>query len=211
MGKKQKCYITNFATFQANDNGTGKVRIVRDEAGNEIGFEVKGMLTVFDVRNENGGVFTSTSYDKFVDDYFIKNSLNVALCLLHDDSDIRNVCGYVKSMTKTDSGVEIVGFVPKAAYYYNLIKAYIEAGILQGFSNAGWVEDGEYDEETDTLKITEFALMHAALVVNPADTGAKLQTVNTIFKGFIQNEPIQHTEDPIDNEVNPDNSLDGWA
>lgn len=173
--------IRNFATFTSTDGG--KVRIVRNEAGEETGFELSGMLTAFNVANENGGVFHSDSYDKFVDEYFVRNSLNVPLCLLHNDTDIRNLAGYVKTMTKTESGVEMTAFVPRAAYYYNLIKAYVEAGILQGFSNAGGVTEGWYDKETNELHITGFALQHVALVCEPADTSATF-VANTAFSGF---------------------------
>ena len=198
--EKKKVYITNFTRFEAIKDGSGRIAIVRDDAGTEIGFEVKGVLTTFDVRNENGYVFTKQSYDKFVDDYFIKNSLNVPLCLLHNDWDIRSICGYVKSMTKTDSGVEIVGFVPKSAYYYNLIKSYVENGILQGFSNAGGIMDAEWNSDLDAVLIKDFALMHAAIVCSPADTGAKLQVENTVFKGF-EPQKVQPEPEPVVNEI----------
>lgn len=206
--EKKKCYITNFATLSAHDGG-GRYRVVRNEAGEELGIEVSGVLTTFDVRNENGGVFHSGSYDKFVDEYFVKNSLNVPLCLYHNDWDIRMVCGVVKTMTKTDSGVEMTGWIPKTAYFYNLIKSQIDNGILQGFSNAGGVIEADYDFDTDTMDIKEFALLHAALVASPADTGATLRTVNTVFRGFEKQEKqtaksaenVSVEEEPIDNEV----------
>ena len=215
MEKKQsvkQCFITNFTTFTAHDGG-GRYRIVRDETGKEIGIEVLGTLTTFDVRNENGGVFRKESYDKFVDDYFLANSLNVPLCLYHNDWDIRMVCGVVKSMTKTDSGVDMVGYIPSTAYFYNLIKAQIDSGILQGFSNAGGIVKAKWEEDEETgevtLDIKEFALIHAALVATPADTGATLRTVNTKFLGFEkQNERhAERTEADNaleDNEVTPD-------
>ena len=148
----------------------------------------------FDVPNENGTEFTKESYDKFVDEYFIAHSVNVPLVLYHNDTDPRTVAGIVKSMTKTDSGVEIVGWIPRTAYYYNLIKSQIAEGILQGFSNYGGMRDYEWDDENDAIKVTDFALMHASLVATPADTGAWLEAQNTAFHGF---------EPPIDNEFNP--------
>ena len=105
--KREITQITNFATFTSREGDDSLVKVIRNDAGEEVGFELSGTLTTFDLRNENGGVFRSGSYDKFVDDYFVKHSLNVPLCLLHDDTDIRNLCGVVKSMTKTDNGVEI--------------------------------------------------------------------------------------------------------
>lgn len=192
---KNKLIIRNFTTLQAFEGGQ-RYRVVRNEAGEETGIEVSGVLTTFDVPNENGTEFTRESYDKFVDDYFIAHSVNVPLVLYHNDRDPRTVAGIVKSMTKTDSGVEIVGWIPRTAYYYNLIKAQIAEGILQGFSNAGGMRDYEWDDENNAIKVTDFALMHASLVATPADTGAWLEVQNTAFNGFV-------SEDPIDNEVNP--------
>lgn len=203
--EKKRVFITNFTRFEAVKDGSGRIAIVRDDAGTEIGFEVKGTLTTFDVRNENGYIFTKQSYDKFVDEYFIKNSLNVPLCLLHNDWDPRTLCGIVKSMTKTDSGVEIVGFVFKSAYYYNMIKDQIERGLYQGFSNAGGIMEAEYNSDTDSLIVKDFALMHAAIVCSPADTGAKLKAMNTVFKGFEQkrddDEPSADEPVPVVNEI----------
>lgn len=183
MKLRKKVVVRNFTTLQTYDGG-GRVRVVRNDAGEETGFEVRGILTTFDVVNANGGLFRRDSYDKFVDDYFIANSMNVPLVLYHNDTDPRTVCGIVRNMTKTDTGVEIIGYVPRSAYYYNLIKSQIEEGILQGFSNYGGVTDMEWDDETEAMEIKEFALLHASLVATPADTGAMLKTVNTVFSGF---------------------------
>ena len=179
---KKRIEVKSFATLTSYDDNDGKIKIVRNDAGEEIGFEVKGTLTKFDYRNENDATFKSGSYDKFVDEYFIRNSLNVPVCLQHNDYDIRNICGKVKELTKTESGVEVVAYVPKSAYYYNLIKNYIQEGILQGFSNAGYALEGEYSEK-DGFSIEEFALLHVALVTTPADVNGVFQQ-NTIFKGF---------------------------
>lgn len=181
--EKKKIEVKNFTTFKSYDDG-GKVRIVKNDAGEEIGFELSGTLTKFDYRNENDMTFKSGSYDRFVDDYFISHSLNVPVCLQHNDCDIRNVCGKVKEMTKTDSGVDVVVYVPKSAYYYNLIKNYVNEGILQGFSNAGYATMAEYSSEEGEI-ITEFALLHVALVTTPADVNGIFRK-NTLFKGFGQ-------------------------
>lgn len=181
--KKKKIEVKNFTTFKSFDDG-GKVRIVKNEAGEEIGFELSGTLTKFDYRNENDMTFKSGSYDRFVDDYFISHSLNVPVCLQHNDCDIRNVCGKVKEMTKTESGVDVVVFVPKSAYYYNLIKNYVNEGILQGFSNAGYATVAEWSSDDGEI-ISEFALLHVALVTTPADVNGIFRK-NTLFKGFGQ-------------------------
>ena len=192
---KKKLYIKNFTTLTSYEGGQ-RYKVIRDDKGEELGIEVSGVLTTFDVPNENGTEFTKESYDKFVDEYFIAHSVNVPLVLYHNDTDPRTVAGIVKKLTKTKDGVELVGWIPRTAYYYNLIKAQIAEGILQGFSNAGGMRDYEWDEENNAIKVTDFALLHASLVATPADTGAWLDTHNTVFNGF---------EAPIDNEVNPKN------
>lgn len=192
---KKKLYIKNFTTLTSYEGGQ-RYKVIRNEAGEETGIEVSGVLTTFDVPNENGTEFTKESYDKFVDEYFIAHSVNVPLVLFHNDTDPRTVAGIVKKLTKTKDGVELVGWIPRTAYYYNLIKAQISEGILQGFSNAGGMRDYEWDEENNAIKVTDFALLHASLVATPADTGAWLDTQNTLFNGF---------EPPIDNEVNTKN------
>lgn len=189
--EKKKIEVKNFTTFKSFDDG-GKVRIVKNEAGEEIGFELSGTLTKFDYRNENDMTFKSGSYDRFVDDYFISHSLNVPVCLQHNDCDIRNVCGKVKEMTKTDSGVDVVVYVPKSAYYYNLIKNYVNEGILQGFSNAGYATVADWSSEDGEI-ISEFALLHVALVTTPADVNGIFRK-NTLFKGFKQEKENEETK-----------------
>ncbi|MBQ5631130.1 MAG: hypothetical protein IIV15_07435, partial [Ruminococcus sp.] len=183
--------------------GGQRYKVIRNEAGEETGIEVSGVLTTFDVPNANGTEFTKESYDKFVDEYFIAHSVNVPLVLYHNDTDPRTVAGIVKKLTKTKEGVELVGWIPRTAYYYNLIKAQIAEGILQGFSNAGGMRDYEWDEENNAIKVKDFALLHASLVATPADTGALLEAQNTAFSGFGGG---SNFEAPIDNEVNPKNN-----
>lgn len=192
---KKKLYIKNFTTLTSYEGGQ-RYKVVRDDKGEELGIEVSGVLTTFDVPNVNGTEFTKESYDKFVDEYFIAHSVNVPLVLYHNDTDPRTVAGIVKKLTKTKDGVELVGWIPRTAYYYNLIKAQISEGILQGFSNYGGMREYEWDEENNAIKVTDFALIHASLLATPADTGAWLDTQNTVFNGF---------ESPIDNEVKPKN------
>lgn len=174
-------YVRNFATFHAKEGS--KVRVISDEQGNEKGFEVDGILTTFDLVNENGMSFKSESYDRFVTDYFERNNLNVPVCLDHIDTDIRLAAGHVSRMEKTADGVVMTAFVPRYCYYYNLIKAMIEGGDYQGFSNCGGVAAADYDKEGN-LVISDFELLHVAIVRTPADTTATFKVANTSFRGF---------------------------
>lgn len=178
---KKSDIVTNFAKLIAFDGG-GRYEVVKDAAGKETGIRLRGRLTTFDMVNFNDMAFKLDSYDKFVDGYYQANGLNVPVCLQHDDTDVRNLCGIVEEMKKTEEGVDIVVYVPQGVYYYGLIKLLVDNGVLQGFSNCGAVMDAEINDE-GSLIIKDFALLHVALVTTPADTGAKLVR-NTVFKGF---------------------------
>lgn len=207
----EKHRINNFIRLTAND-GDKRYRVLTDEAGNELGIEVAGVLTTFGEVNENGYIFESGSYDRSVEKYFEANKLNVPLCLYHDDANPDTLCGIVTTLEKTDKGIEIVGRIkPNSAKLYKFIKAQLDDGILQGFSNAGFIADGVYDETAGAVRVKDFELIHAALVATPADTGATLRTVNTVFRGFDKQtenaaERTEAAEEPIDNEV----TTDGW-
>ena len=207
----EKQRVNNFIRLTASDGGK-RYRVLTDEAGNELGIEVAGVLTTFGEVNENGYIFESGSYDRSVEKYFEANKLNVPLCLYHDDANPDTLCGIVTTLEKTDNGIEIVGRIkPNSAKLYKFIKAQLDDGILQGFSNAGFIADGVYDETAGAVRVKDFELIHAALVATPADTGATLRTVNTVFKGFEKTEEAAPSaaakdETPIDNEVTPD----GW-
>ena len=208
----EKQRINNFIRLTASEGGK-RYRVLMDEAGNELGIEVSGVLTTFGEVNENGYIFESGSYDRSVEKYFEANKLNVPLCLYHDDANPDTLCGIVTTLEKTERGIEITARIrPNSAKLYKFIKAQLDDGILQGFSNAGFIADGVYDDTVGAVRVKDFELIHAALVATPADTGATLRTVNTIFKGFDkQTEPkaAEHTEaeeEPIDNEVKPE----GW-
>lgn len=202
---KQKLHnttISDFVKFNSYEGGK-KYKVLTNANGEETDIELRGRLTTFDMKNANGYKFKSDSYDKYVDEYFIANSLNVPVCLLHNDTDIRNLCGKVTEMVKNEDGIDIVVKVPKCSYYYNLIKGHIDAGVLQGFSNYGGLVAGWYDDEDDSLVIEKFQLLHAALVCNPGDTTATFDTVaDTKFVGFEPRkaEVVENNEKSIDED-----------
>lgn len=201
---KKTVYVKNFVAFESFEDGGEKIKIITDDKGNELGFEVRGQLTEFGVRNANGYCFDAASYDKFVDSYLAKNRLNVPMNIKHNDFDFQHVAGKVKSLIKTDKGVEIVGFVPRWVYAYNWIKNAVKDGVLQAFSNYGPVNNGFYDPDTDTLHVHEFSLVSVALVELPGDVSAKFEASNTVFKGFSRRDdetPIEEEKEPVVNEI----------
>lgn len=210
MNKEEKIIVENFAKIMSFDEGN-KMRILKDENGREVGFELKGQLTEFDVRNANGYKFASSSYDKFIEDYLQPNHFNIPVNIKHNDQDFQHVAGKVTMLEKTDKGVSITVMIPAWAYAYNWMKNAVNDGVLQAFSNYGPVIDGYYESETDTLNVKSFDILHVALVELPGDVTSKFQAQNTKFVGFEKQEvkPAERTETGetvIDNEVTPD----GW-
>lgn len=204
---KEKKLTTNFVRLTATESGK-RYKVLTNEAGEELGIEVSGILTTFGEVNENGFIFEAGSYDRSVENYFEAHRLNVPLCLYHNDANPDTLCGIVTTLEKTENGIEITGRIrPNSAKLYKFIKAQLDDGILQGFSNAGYIADGYFDKESDAIRVKDFQLIHAALVATPADTGATLRTVNTVFKGFEKETKTEKEESapafeaPIDNEV----------
>lgn len=190
----KKILVKNYAAFLPGENGERKYKIILDDAGNEKGIEVKGYLTKFGQENFNGQNFDRKSYDACISDYFDKNQLNIPVDLMHV-RDMFHLAGVCNKFQKKSDGIEITVLLAKGVYFYNLIKTAIENGILQGFSNLGYIVNWDYDRATDSIIVKEFQLISISLVDVPSDTGGKFTTQNTIFEGF--EKPLQ--EKPIEN------------
>lgn len=186
-----KTQFSNYTLLQKIKNGT-KIEIIRenqaDETSPEIGFRVSGVATTYNSRNENGGIFQPGDFDKQIRDYFKKNSLNMICPVEHDyDFDNRGVFEFVE--TTEESLTVTVVFYRDCCSKYEIIKAQVLRGILQGFSTYGWVFDSG-----------EVVLENISLVANPSDTGAKLFK-NTRFVGFEETEKYPLATG-IENEMN---------
>lgn len=210
MEKQEKLFVENFAKINSFD-GSNKIRIIKDENGKEVGFELKGQLTEFGVRNANGYKFDPSSYDRFIEEYLQPNHFNIPVNIKHNDRDFQHVAGKVTMLEKTDNGVSITVMIPSWAYAYNWMKNAVNDGVLQAFSNFGPITEGNYEEGTNTINVKSFDIFHVALVELPGDVTSKFQTQNTIFKGFEikqtrteteESVNVTATEEPIDNEVN---------
>lgn len=193
---KQKIEVKNYAAFLPIENSEKRYKIITDDAGNEIGIEVKGYLTKFGEANFNGQNFDRKSYDTCISEYFEKNQLNIPVDLMHI-RDAFHLAGVCKKFQKKSDGIEITAFIAKGVYFYNLIKILIENGVLQGFSNLGFITDYDWNRQTDELIVKAFQLISISLVDVPADTFGKFEVQNTIFEGF-KNESLQE----VKNELN---------
>ncbi|MCD8097976.1 MAG: hypothetical protein LUE31_08080 [Lachnospiraceae bacterium] len=178
---KEKLPVRNFTTLRTETPGGRAYTVRKNEAGEEVGFALSGLLTRFDSVNENGQQWQSTAYDEGLTNYFEKNDLFVPLDLQHE-RDIRSLAGRLESLEKTEEGILIEAYVPRGVYYYNLIKTLLDNYILQGFSNYGYVTRGHIAD--DVLHVEAFQLISASLVDVPADTAARFIRNGTALKGF---------------------------
>lgn len=191
----KKIPVQNYASFIPADDGQRKYKIITADDGSEKGIEVKGYLTKFGETNFNGFNFDKKSYDQCINEYFEKNDLNIPIDLMHS-RDALHLAGICNKFQKKNDGVEITAFIPKGIYFYNLIKILIDNGILQGFSNYGFISDYDFDRASDSLIVKSFQLISISLVDVPADTFGKFETQNTIFEGF-KDEPLPETKNEL--------------
>jgi hypothetical protein len=194
----KKIKVQNYTAFSPIENGEKKYKIITNQDGQEIGIEVRGTVTSFLDENFNEMKFDKKAYDKCISEYFEKNDLNIPIDLMHV-RDAFHLLGVCTKFKKTSSGVEIVAFIPKGVYFYGLVKTLIDNGILQGFSNMGFITN--YSFEQDVLIVEEFQLISISLVDVPADVSGKFATQNTIFEGFESPESKTETKTETKNNL----------
>lgn len=185
--------VHNYAAFIPEQEGEKRYKVVTNDANEEIGIEVRGYVTDFTSVNANGQKFEKNSYDEWVNGYFEKNDLNIPIDLMHV-RDMQHLAGICKKFVKKSDGVEITAFIPKGVYFYNLIKLLIDNGVLQGFSNMGYMTDWDYDRQTDCYIVKGFALISISLVDVPADVSTKFITNSTKFEGFEDAPQVNYDE-----------------
>lgn len=190
---EKNIYITNFTTLRSDTSG-------RRYTETDEGLIVSGLLTKFDEVNFNNLKFTANSYDKCIADYFEANRLNVPLSIQHNDNDIAHLVGRVETMEKTDEGVLITAIVLKSHPSYTTVKALIDGGVLQGFSNFGYVAEGHFDDG-GALVIERFNLLSASIVATPADVNGKFEAKNTRFHGFTSQKERKEDENEQKSDI----------
>lgn len=149
--------------------------ITKNEGDTEVleGLIVKGYEMMFSNEpNENYEIYDKNCFDKFINDYFVSNKLNIPVDLLHR-CDIYHLAGRVIYAEVNSVGLYFVVYVPKTFVNYELVKNDLKEKILQGFSKCGWATDYDYvyDEDGDfkAVKIKEMALNSVSLVATPAN------------------------------------------
>jgi len=123
--------------------------------------------------NENREVYEKTSINKFIEDYFIANKLNIPVDIQHRD-DLQHLCGRVLVVETNSVGFYFVVYVPKTFVNYEILYNNIKEGILQGFSKEGYATDYEYRYnelgEFDYMLIKEMCFYKLSIVATPANS-----------------------------------------
>lgn len=145
----------------------------RDEDTQHLdGLIIKGYETKFGKTNENMEQYDPHCLDKFVEEYFVNNRLNMAVDLQHSQ-DIDDQVGRVVYLEVNSVGFYFTAYVPKSVKRYEQVKNLLQEGILQGFSKCGWATDYEYKYDSDGSfsyeLIKEMSIVSVSLVTSPAN------------------------------------------
>lgn len=136
------------------------------------GIVVKGYEMKYNKVNENGEKYAPGCVDKFINDYFVANKLNVPVDVMHG-TRFEDLAGRVLLIESNSVGFYIVAYIPRSAMRFNEIRAALKEGMLQGFSKYGYATDYEarYNKagEFEYFEIKEVAICSVSLVSTPAN------------------------------------------
>ena len=136
------------------------------------GIIVKGYEMKYNTTNENGERYAVGCVDKFINDNFVANDLNVPIDVMHGYR-FEDLVGRVLLIESNSVGFYIVGYIPRTAPRFTDIRNALKEGLLQGFSKYGYTTDYDYiykkDGSFDYILIKEMAICSVSLVSTPAN------------------------------------------
>ena len=167
-----------------------------DSPANDAPLRISGYFKKWGNINGNGEKYAEDAYDDFIEEYFVKNKLNIPVDVLHY-SDIYHLVGKVISLEKNTVGLKAIVELSKGAIYYDNIVKMLKDGLLQGFSDMGWAYDYEY--ERDYIFIKKAMIQKLSIVDLPAEPlGLEFKNA-TQFKGF--NKSVENAKTEQHNEL----------
>ena len=123
--------------------------------------------------NENQEVFGANCLDKFIEDYYVANGLNMPLSVFHNGNDFETAAGVILKIENNTVGYKFTAYVPKTFKNYENLKNLLEIGYIQGFSKYGWATSYEYIYNADGtfsyVRIDEMTIIDMSLVACPAN------------------------------------------
>ena len=136
------------------------------------GLIIKGYEMKWGKTNENGERYAQGAFDDFINNYYIKNGLNVVVDVQHDPRP-EWLCGRLLYIETNTVGFYLVAYIPRTEQAFEAVKSKLQNGLLQGFSKYGFVDDGHYvfkdNGKVDYFQIDKIRLFAASLVATPAN------------------------------------------
>jgi len=149
--------------------------ITKNDSDKEIlsGLLLYGYEMKFGKKNENQEAYAPNSLTNYIENYFVKNKLNIPVTIQHRD-DLQHLAGRVLVVEVNGVGFYFVVYVPKTFINYQILLNNIKEGILQGFSKEGWATDYEYYYteigDFDYMLIKEMSFYCLSIVATPANS-----------------------------------------
>lgn len=163
------------------------------------GLVIRGYETKFGNTNENGERYAPGCLDKFIQDYFIDNGLNMVVDVQHGYA-IDDQVGRVIYLETNTVGFYFVAYVPRTVRRFEQVRDLLREGILQGFSKCGWATDWEWrytpDGDLDYMLINEMSIVSVSLVTSPANAVAFDGVAETIQNRLEYRNTIREEEQP---------------
>tara|TARA_B100000424_G_scaffold268578_1_gene263634 strand:+ start:5950 stop:8946 length:2997 start_codon:yes stop_codon:yes gene_type:complete len=143
-------------TFYYNSPLETKGLIKKDKS-----LKIAGYANTTD-KDRSGDVIPATAWAKGVDNY----RKNPVLLYQHDHA---KPIGRVDNITVDKKGIYVEAAVSQAAEKLHGVQTLIEDGALKSFSVGFRVKDGDYDRDSDTMKITDVELLEISVVSVPCN------------------------------------------
>lgn len=175
--------------------------ITKNDGDKELlsGMIISGYEMKFGKVNENMEVFDKGCLNEYLEEYFVKNKLNVPVTILHRD-DLQHLAGRVLVVESNGVGFYFVVYIPKTYVNYEIVRNNIKEGILQGFSKEGWATDYDYkykdDGSFDYMLIKKMCIINLSIVAAPANSlsfeaikETKIQNATKFIKNTPESDP----------------------
>lgn len=175
--------------------------ITKNDGDKELlsGMIISGYEMKFGKVNENMEVFDKGCLNEYLEEYFVKNKLNVPVTILHRD-DLQHLAGRVLVVESNGVGFYFVVYIPKTYVNYEIVRNNIKEGILQGFSKEGWATDYDYkykdNGEFDYMLIKKMCIINLSIVAAPANSlsfeaikETKIQNATKFIKNTPESDP----------------------
>lgn len=163
-----------FGDYKEVDGVEAKT-ITKDDADNRVlnGLIISGYETKFsDAKNTNGEVYVKGCLNDCIENYFVKNKLNIPCDVFHL-TDIDHAAGVVLILEENSVGFYFTVYIPKTYCNYDKLLNLIKIGYVQGFSKYGWATDYEYkylsNGDFSHIEIKKMDLYRVSLVDVPAN------------------------------------------